>query len=108
VEYGDPDTMIIDSSEDLRMPLFMRAGTVAETASVSGSITLEFDDEWATILSAFDLELEDQNHHHRKPPPIRHDDEPPEDPEEPDELHPPPINVRIQIGAVELAELNWC
>lgn len=90
VEYGDPDTMIIDSSEDIRMPLFMRAGTVRETATVSGSITLEFDDEWKAILSAFDLELENRTITIKTRPPIRHDDDPPEDPEEPAETPPTP------------------
>lgn len=82
VEYGDPDTMIIDSSEDFRMPLHMRAGTVTETATVSGSLTLEFDDEWKTILSATDLELEDRTINIESRPPIRYDDDPPDDPEE--------------------------
>jgi hypothetical protein len=90
VEYGDPDTMIIDSSEDIRMPLFMRAGTVTEAATVSGSITLEFDDEWKTILSAFDLELEARTITIESRPPIRYDDDPPEDPEEPAEPPPTP------------------
>jgi hypothetical protein len=58
----------------------MRAGTVTETATVSGSITLEFDDEWKAILSAFDLELENRTITIQSRPPIRHDDDPPEDP----------------------------
>jgi hypothetical protein len=90
VEYGDPDTMIIDSSEDIRMPLFMRAGTVAETATVSGSITLESDDEWKTILSAFDLELENRTITIEGRPPVRYDDDSPDDPDELDEPPPPP------------------
>jgi hypothetical protein len=71
------------------MPLHIRAGTVAETATVSGSITLEFDEEWKTILSAFDLELEDQTISIESRPPIRDDDDPPEDFEEPTEPSPP-------------------
>jgi hypothetical protein len=72
------------------MPLFMRAGTVTEAATVSGSITLEFDDEWKTILSAFDLELEARTITIESRPPIRYDDDPPEDPEEPAEPPPTP------------------
>lgn len=79
VEYGDPDTMIIDSSEDIRTPLFMRAGFVTETANVSGSITIEFDEEWKSILSAFDLELETRTITISSQPPIRYDDDPPDD-----------------------------
>ena len=74
----------------IRMPLFMRAGTVTETATVSGSITVEFDDEWKTILSAFDLELENRTITIESQPPIRYDNDPPEDVEEPPEPPPSP------------------
>ena len=65
VEYGDPDTMIIDTAEDIHMPLFARAGTVTETASISATITLEFDSEWKSILSVFDLEARKATRHRR-------------------------------------------
>jgi hypothetical protein len=84
VEYGDPDTMIIDTGEDIRMPLFMRAGTVTETASISGTIYLDFDKDLKNILSAYDLELNTDTIEVQTRPPISHDDdEPPEDLEEP-------------------------
>jgi PIN domain len=85
VEYGDPDTMIIDTAEDIHMPLFTRAGIVTETASISATITLEFDSEWKSILSVFDLELEKQHVTIETRPPIRHDDDddPPEGFDEP-------------------------
>jgi hypothetical protein len=80
VSYGDPDTMIINTAEDIRMPLLTRAGTVSETANISGTITLQFDGDWKTIVSAFDLEFDRQDISVHKRPGISHDDEecPPE------------------------------
>lgn len=75
VSYDDPDTMVHDSSEDFHMALYQRAGKVTETASISGTLTLEFDDEWKTILSADDLELEDRTITVESRPPIRYDDD---------------------------------
>lgn len=75
VSYDDPDTMVHDSSEDFHMALYQRAGRVTETATISGTITLEFDDEWKAILSANDLELEDRTITVESRPPIRHDDD---------------------------------
>jgi hypothetical protein len=84
VSYDDPDTMVHDSSEDFHMALFKRAGTVTETACVSGTVTIEFDDEWKTILSASDLELEDRTITIEARPPIRYDDDDREEPPEED------------------------
>jgi hypothetical protein len=96
VEYGDPDTMIIDSSEDIRMPLFIRAGTVTETVSLSATAFLDLDEEWKEVLSVCDVELDKRNIGVETRPPIRpDDDDPPEDlddppePPEPDDLQPP-------------------
>lgn len=75
VSYDDPDTMVHDSSEDIHMALYQRAGKVTETACISGTITLEFDDEWKSILSAEDLELEDRTITVESRPPIRYDDD---------------------------------
>lgn len=80
VSYDDPDTMVHDSSEDFHMALYQRAGTVTETASVSGTVTLEFDDDWKTILSASDLDLENRTITIEARPPIRYDDDDIEDP----------------------------
>ena len=81
VEYGDPDTMITDSSEDIRMPLFMRAGTVRESVSLSATAFLDFDEAWKEILSVYDLELDKRTIAVETRPPIRHDDDPPGDEE---------------------------
>lgn len=82
VSYDDPDTMVIDSSEDFRMALYKRAGTVTEVTCISGTITLEFDDDWKTILSASDLELENRTITIETRPPIRYDDDDSEEPPE--------------------------
>jgi hypothetical protein len=79
VSYDDPDSMAIDSSEDIRIPLHTRAGTVIDTTAISATITLEFDSQWKSILSAFDLEIEEQDITVEPRPPIRDDDDPPED-----------------------------
>lgn len=79
VTYDDPDTMVHDSSEDFHMALFTRAGTVTDTASISATLTLEFDGEWKSILSAFDLDLEKQTITITSRPPIRYDDDDPPD-----------------------------
>lgn len=81
VSYDDPDTMVIDSSEDFRMALFTRAGTVTETTCLSGTIYLDLDEAWKSILSAYDLEFEAQTITIESRPPIRHDDDPPDDEE---------------------------
>ncbi|PYJ84768.1 MAG: hypothetical protein DME22_11565 [Verrucomicrobia bacterium] len=90
VSYDDPDTMVIDSSEDFRMALYQRAGTVTETAGVSGTITLEFDDDWKTILSASDLELESQTITIETRPPIRYGNDDAEEPSQEDFEPPQP------------------
>ena len=81
VEYGDPDTMIIDSSEDIRMPLFMRAGTVTESVSLSATAFVDFDEEWNEILSVYDLEFDKRTIALDTRPPITHDDDPPDEEE---------------------------
>jgi hypothetical protein len=99
VSYGDPDTMVVDSSEDFRMAIFQRAGTVTERAHVSATITLEFDDTWTTILSVGHVKFEDQYVAVESRPPIDYDseemDEPTDDtpdppsPDEPPDREPP-------------------
>ena len=81
LSYDDPDSMIIDSSEDIRIPLHTRAGTVTETASISATIYLDFDKDWKTILSAYDLETETDTIEVETRPPICHDDDPPDEEE---------------------------
>jgi hypothetical protein len=71
------------------MPLFMRAGTVTETASISGTIYLDFDKDLKTILSAYDLELNTDTIEVQTRPPISHDDDEPPEPPEPDDFEPP-------------------
>jgi hypothetical protein len=94
VSYGDPDTMVIDSSEDFRMALFQRAGTVTEQAHVSATVTLEFDDTWTSILSVGHVKFEDQYLAVESRPPIDYDseemDEPTDDtPDPPSPVEPP-------------------
>ncbi len=88
VEYGDPDTMVIDSSEDFRMPLFMRAGAVTDSVSISATANLEFDDEWKEILSVDDLEFDRRSIGVDARPPIRYDDHNEEEPSEEDFVPP--------------------
>jgi hypothetical protein len=78
VSYDDPDSMAIDSSEDIRIPLHTRAGTITETTTVSATITLELDSEWKSIASAFDLEIEQDYVTVESRPPICEDDDPPD------------------------------
>ncbi len=73
VSYDDPDTMVHDSSEDFHMALYQRAGKVTDTACVSGTATLEFDDDWKHILSASDFELENRVIIIEARPPVRYD-----------------------------------
>jgi hypothetical protein len=75
VEYGDPDTMIHDSSEDFHMPLFTRAGTITESVSISATANLQLSDDWNEILLVDDLEFENSNIAVEARPPIRHDDD---------------------------------
>ena len=79
VSYDDPDTMVIDSSEDFRMALFTRAGNVKDTIEISAMVSLEFDDEWKNIISVSDLELEEQEFAVKPRPPIQYDDNESED-----------------------------
>jgi hypothetical protein len=91
--------MVVDSSEDFRMAIFQRAGTVTERAHVSATITLEFDDTWTTILSVGHVKFEDQYVAVESRPPIDYDseemDEPTDDtpdppsPDEPPDREPP-------------------
>lgn len=82
VSYDDPDTMVIDSSEDFRMALYTRAGTVTETTFLSATIYLEFDEAWKSIISAYDLEFDKQTVTIETRPPIRHDNDDCNDPSE--------------------------
>lgn len=75
VSYDDPDTMVHDSSEDFHMALCQRAGTVTETTCLSATIYLDFDDEWKSILDAYDLEFDERTITIDARPPIRHDDD---------------------------------
>jgi hypothetical protein len=75
VSYDDPDSMVIDSSEDFRMALHTRAGTVTETANLFATIYLDFDEKWKAILSAYDLEFDTQTITIEARPPIRYDDD---------------------------------
>jgi hypothetical protein len=52
--------MVIDSSENFRMPLAQRAGTVRETAEVTATVTIKFDEDWENIISVFNLGVENQ------------------------------------------------
>ena len=90
VSYDDPDTMIIDSSEDFRMALYTRAGKVTDAACLSATLYLDFDEEWKSILSAYDLECEDQTITIEARPPIRYDDDDREEPPEEDFVPPEP------------------
>lgn len=90
VSYDDPDTMVIDSSEDFRMALYTRAGKVTDTACVSATIYLDFDEEWKSILSAYDLECDNQTITIAARPPIRYEDDDREEPSEEDFVPPEP------------------
>jgi hypothetical protein len=79
VSYDDPDTMVIDSSEDFRMALYTRAGTVTDTIEISASATLEFDDDWKIVVSVSDLEMEKVDFCVKTRPPIQYDDDPPDE-----------------------------
>lgn len=90
VSYDDPDTMVIDSSEDFRMALLTRAGTVTDTIEISATVTLEFDDDWKNIISVSDLDMEKQEYCVKTRPPISHDDHDAEEPPEEDFVPPEP------------------
>src|SRR5207302_1552707 len=90
VSYDDPETMAIDSFEDFSIALYQRAGTVNENADVSGTITLEFDDDCKTILSASDLELESETITIETKTPIRYGNDDAEEPSQEDFEPPQP------------------
>lgn len=73
VEYDDPDSMVIDSSEDFSMALHRRAGSVADTVQVAVAVSLEFDDDWKTMISVDALRLGEDLIEIRGRPPIADD-----------------------------------
>ncbi len=48
---------------------------ITETTCISATIYLDFDKDWKTILSAYDLEIETDSLEIETRPPIRHDDD---------------------------------
>jgi hypothetical protein len=94
VSYDDPDSLIIDTAEDIRIALHTRSGTVQETTDISGTVTIEFCKEWKAVISVFDLELETRDVSVSARPPVCYDndgeDEPPYEDIEPPE---PPTPV---------------
>jgi hypothetical protein len=81
--------MVIDSSEDFRMALFTRAGTVRETAAISATIDLESDADWKSVVEARDLCIETKYIRISATAPIQRDDEEPPDDEEEVQTPPP-------------------
>jgi hypothetical protein len=57
VEYGDPDSMIIDSSEDIRVAIHTLAGKVVETTRISATATVEFSSDFKSTISAHGLKM---------------------------------------------------
>jgi hypothetical protein len=90
VSYDDPDTMIIDSSEDIRIALHRKAGTVTENTDVSGTVTLEFDDGWTAIVSVSHLEFDSEDITVKTAPEGYEEDAPDDPPDEPPEPPEPP------------------
>jgi hypothetical protein len=88
VSYDDPDSMIIDTAEDIHMALHTRAGRVTETTTISATITLAFDPEWKSIVFASDLEIETDSVTVETRPPISYEEW--EDPAETFEGFPDP------------------
>jgi hypothetical protein len=84
VSYDDAATAVIDSSENVYLPLRRKAGNVTETAAISGTAALQFDDAWRAIVAISSLRFDDQDITVTKEPEgYDDDDEPPDPPEQP-------------------------
>ena len=58
VSYDDAGTAIIDSSEDVFIPLRRKAGTVTEETAVMGTVALELSADWCTIVKVSEIDFE--------------------------------------------------
>jgi hypothetical protein len=61
VSYDDPDSAVIDSSENFYMPLHRRAGYVQDFVDIVGTATLKMDETHQTIRDVMDIAIEDED-----------------------------------------------
>jgi hypothetical protein len=79
VSYDDDATAARDSAENMYIPLHRKAGTITESSAISGTASLEFDDNWKVLLGVSSLRFEDEDITVTKEPVgFEEDDEPPE------------------------------
>jgi hypothetical protein len=84
VEYDDPDTAIVDSSEDVFIPLHEYRGTVSDSAEITGVVKLTVNSSWEAIEGMSLFAIDDSDIVVSKIPPHRSkyegdDDEPESD-----------------------------
>ena len=61
VSYDDPDTAVVDSSENFYMALYKKAGTINETTTVSGTMKLGVGRKWDSVSSVDAISIDQED-----------------------------------------------
>jgi len=71
--YDDPDSLIVDSSEDVYVHTRKKKGTVRDSSDISGLSKLRFDSSWQAVEDIISLSLDDDEVCVIESPPVEDD-----------------------------------
>lgn len=61
MSYDNPDTAIVDSSEDIYIPFLKKSGSIFELCKISGTAKLAIKEDWKVISNVSYILLDSDN-----------------------------------------------